>query len=80
MITTASPMSTNNAAIGITITGRPIPVTALEIDPMTTATSTMVNSTPVTTPFNRRWCLVRVRPARSLSAATSDKQFDCNAR
>lgn len=44
MITTASSMSTNNAATGMTMTGRPMPVTAFETEPITTATSTIVSS------------------------------------
>ena len=46
--TTAVSMSTNRAAIGMAITGNPIPVTALATDPMITATSTITSSVAVT--------------------------------
>ena len=46
--TTAVSMSTNSAAIGMTITGSPIPVTDLAIDPMTTAANTIASSVPFT--------------------------------
>ena len=43
MITTASSMSTNSAATGMTMTGSPMPVTAFDTEPITTATSTIVS-------------------------------------
>ena len=46
--TTAVSMSTNSAAIGMTMTGNPIPVTDLAIDPMTTAANTIASSVPFT--------------------------------
>ena len=54
--TTASLTSTNSDAIGITMSGRPMPVTDFATDPMITATRTMASSPPVTVvvPSRRR--------------------------
>ncbi len=54
MTTTAVSMSTNSAAIGMAITGSPIPVTDLAIDPITTAASTIASSVPLTQASSRR--------------------------
>lgn len=48
MATTASWTSTKSEAMGMAMSGNPMPVTALTTDPTTTATTTTTSSVPLT--------------------------------